>query len=383
MKLKSIAEQVVVLLGASSGIGRVSAREFARKGAKVVVASRSHDGLQEVIDEIRSAGGEASLFVADTADEAQVKALADYAVATYGRIDTWVQLAGVGVVAEFDKITTDEFKTLLNINLIGMFHGVKCAVEKMREQGGAFIGISSVEGTVTFPLQSAYAASKHGVIGLLDGVRIELMHDKVPISITNIMPAAIDTPFFERAKAKVGVEPKAPPPVYTPESVARAILYAAEHEVRDLSVGAGGRLIQIANAHLPGLTDKYIAKTQYKPQLSDRPKDVDADSGLETGDLGIDHATGGHSGRPSVYTWIQTNPKTALTIAAVAVGATAAVAYELANPSNKSSGKSSGFGGRIKQYADELNLDAYRAQANSAIDRVLESARQVLGSFIK
>jgi NAD(P)-dependent dehydrogenase (short-subunit alcohol dehydrogenase family) len=381
VKLKPIAEQVVVLMGASSGIGRVTAREFAKRGAKVVVASRSEEGLQSIVEEIKSAGGDAISFVADTTDEAQVLGLADYAVAQYGRIDTWVQLAGIGIVSEYDKITSDDFRKLLDINLVGMFHGVKVAVEKMRDAGGAFIGISSVEGSVSFPLQSAYAASKHGVVGLLDGVRVELIHDKIPVSITNIAPAAIDTPFFDRAKAKVGVEPKAPPPVYSPESVARAILYAAEHPVRDLSVGSSGGLIRLLSAHLPGLTDKLMAKTQYKPQLSDKPKSQDAESGLETGELGMNQDTGGYGGRPSIYTWIQTNPKTALTIAAAAVGATAAIVYEVVNSKEKST--YNGFAGRIKNYANDLDLEGYRDSATDALSRVIESARSVIASLTK
>lgn len=381
MKLKSIKDQVVVLMGASSGIGRVTAKEFAKRGAKVVVASRSEEGLQTVVDEIKQAGGEAVLFVADTADESQVRGLADYASAQFGRIDTWVQLAGIGVVSEYEKITAEDFRKMLDINLVGMFNGVKVAVEKMRDAGGAFIGISSVEGTVSFPLQSIYAASKHGVVGLLDGIRVELIHDKVPVSITNIAPAAIDTPFFDRAKIKVDVEPKAPAPVYTPESVARAILYAAEHPVRDLSVGSAGTIIRLLSSHLPGMTDKLMAKTQYKSQLTNEPRQQSGESGLETGSFGMDQETGGHSGRPSIYTWIRTNPKTALTIAAAAAGATAAIIYELGNPKSKSTYE--GFTGRLKEYADDLDLDGYRESATNALERVIESARSVISSITK
>lgn len=377
MKLKSVKDQVVVLMGASSGIGRVTAREFAGRGAKVVVASRSQEGLETLVKEIRDAGGEALEYVADMSDEAQVRGLADFAVAKFGRIDTWVQLAGVGMLAEYSKVNSDEFRKILDINLVGMFHAVKVAVEKMRDAGGAFIGISSVEGTVTFPLQSAYAASKHGVVGLLDGVRVELMHDKIPVSITNIAPSAIDTPFFERAKSKMGVEWKAPPPVYTPESVARAVLYAAETPVRDLTVGSGGRLMRLLSAHLPNLTDKIMARTQYSPQLSDKPKSEEQ-SGLETGE-GYQQDTGGFGGRPSIYTWIRTNPKTALTIAAAAVGFSAAVAYEYANAKKTPSG----FGGRLKEYAEDFDLDGYRNSAANALDRVVESAKQILSSYIK
>ncbi len=369
-------------MGASSGIGRVAAREFAKRGAKVIVASRSHDGLRSIVEEIRTAGGDALEYVADTTDEAQVRGLADYAIAQYGRIDTWVQLAGIGIVSQYEKITADEFRKLLDINLIGMFNSIKVAVERLRDSGGAFIGISSVEGTVSFPLQSAYAASKHGVVGLLDGIRVELMHDNIPVSITNIAPSAIDTPFFSRAKAHVGVEPKAPPPVYSPESVARAILYAAETPVRDLTVGSSGSLIRLMSAHLPHLTDKIMAKTQYKPQLSDRPKDPDAESGLETGELGMNQDTGDFGGRASIYTWIQTNPKTALTIAAAALGVTAAVAYELASSKHKGS-SISGVADRLKEYAEDLNVEGYKQSATNTLQDIIDGARQYIATLTK
>lgn len=380
IKLKPIAEQVVVLMGASSGIGRVAAREFAKRGAKVVLAARTEEGLDSIVAEITSSGGQAASQVADTANEADVRAVADFAISRYGRIDTWVQVAGVGIVSQFEKVTGEEFRKLLDTNLVGMFHAVKVAVEKLRDAGGAFIGISSVEGSISFPLQAAYAASKHGVVGLLDGIRVELLHDKVPISVTNIAPSAIDTPFFQRAKTNIGVEPNAPPPVYSPESVARAILYAAERPVRDLTVGSSGSLIQLLSAHLPSLTDKLLAFTQYRPQFSDKPKGEHAQSELETGDVGPHQDTGGFGGRPSVYTWIQTNPKTAMTIAAAAVGATAAIAYELAKSRER---PHEGFAGRIKQYTDELDLDGYRESASDALGRVLESAKSVLSSLSK
>lgn len=373
MRLKSLKEQVVVLLGASSGIGRVTAKQFAAAGSRVVVAARSEEGLQSLVEEITSAGGKAAFQVVDTTDLAKVQALAQYAVDAYGTIDTWVQLAGVGVHAEWEQTTTEEFRQTLDINVIGMFHGLRAAVPVLRKQGGAFIGLGSVESDVSFPMQAAYAASKHAVLGLLDGVRVEVLHNKEPVSITTVKPAAIDTPFFERAKSKTGVEFAAPPPVYRPEDVAKTILYAAEHPSRDLYVGGGGRFFAAMNAIAPNVVDKIVAATQWNVQKSDEPKSADAPNGLEGAVPAYDRDYGKAHGRPSVYTWIRTNPKTTLALAAAAVGATAAVVHEIAEHQRVKES----FGGRLRDRFDDLRVDLkpYARQVNSAWDQLVNSAR--------
>lgn len=373
MKLKSLKEQVVVLVGASSGIGRVTARQFAAAGARVVVAARSEEGLQTVVDEIVNAGGKAVMQVADVTDLAQVEALAAYAVESYGTIDTWVHLAGVGIAAEHQTITTEEFRKVLDINVVGMFHGVRAAIPHMRERGGAFIGIGSVESTVAFPFHSAYAASKHAVAGLLDGVRIELMHEGVPVSVTNIRPAAIDTPFFEREPTKLGVQPNPPPPVYRPEDVASAILHAATRPVRDLYVGGGGRIFSALKTIAPAIADRLIAATQWDIQKTDEPKGREARSGLEGPDHSLDRDTGNWHGRPSIYTWIRTNPKTSLALAAAAVGATAAIVHEVAEKQRERDTIKGQLGERLSDLRDDF--EPYLKQAGTAWDRLVASAR--------
>lgn len=379
MKFKPIKEQVVVLLGASSGIGRVAAKQFAAAGARVVVAARSDEGLASVVEEITSAGGKAVMQVTDTTDLAQVEALAAFAVQAYGTIDTWVHLAGVGIAAEHQTLTTDEFRKILDINVIGMFHGIRAAVPVMRERGGAFIGLGSVESTVAFPFHSAYAASKHAVAGLLDGVRVELLHERVPVSITNIRPAAIDTPFFEREPTKLGVQPNPPPPVYTPEDVGRAILHAAEHGPRDLYVGGGGRLFSALKTIAPGIADKLIAATQWDIQKTNEPKGRDAPSGLEGAAPMYDRDYGKWHGRPSVYTWIRTNPKTTLALAAAAVGATAAVVHEIAERQRERDTIRGRLGERLSDLRDDVR--PYLRDAGNAWDRLLHSARDMAGRW--
>ena len=369
MKFKKLNDQVVVLMGASSGIGRVAAKQFAAAGSLVVVAARSAEGLEDVVAEITNAGGKAVSYVADTTDAAQVNALAAFAVQAYGRIDTWVHLAGVGLAAEWEQITSEEFRQVLELNLIGMFHGLKAAVPELRKQGGAFIGLGSVESTVTFPFHTAYGTSKHAVAGMLDGVRHELIHYNTPVSITNIRPAAIDTPFFERQKEKLGLQPKAPPPTYTPEDVSRAILYAATTPARDVFVGGGGRLISAFQSIAPTIADKLIAVTQWKSsQFTDKPKPIDAPNGLEGPIEALNRDYGHFHGRPSVYTWIRTNPKTTLALAAAAIGATVAVAHEVSEKHRDART----LVGRLRRHAPDLK--PFAEQAGYAWERVAKTA---------
>ncbi|MBD0265234.1 MAG: SDR family NAD(P)-dependent oxidoreductase, partial [Tolypothrix sp. Co-bin9] len=215
MQLKPINQQVVVVVGASSGIGRNAALQFASRGAKVVVAARSQPGLESLVEEIRGLGGEATAVVADVAVFEQVKAIADKAVEQYGRLDTWVHNAAVEIYAAFEVTTPEEFKRLIDVNLMGQVHGAMVALPHLKREGrGALIHVTSVEAKRSLPLQTAYAASKHAVNGFLEALRVELMHEKLAISVTEIMPAGINTPLFNKARTKLGVKPMPTPPIY-------------------------------------------------------------------------------------------------------------------------------------------------------------------------
>jgi NAD(P)-dependent dehydrogenase (short-subunit alcohol dehydrogenase family) len=212
-QLKPIEQQVAVIMGASSGIGRATALLFAHHGAKVVVSARSQAGLDSLVEEIRRDGGQASAVTADVADYDQVQAVAAAAVQQYGRLDTWVHLAAVSVYATFEETTLEEFRQVIDVNLIGQIHGAKAALPYLRREGrGALIHVSSIEAERALPYQAAYAASKHGVKGFLESLRTELQHEGIPISVTNIMPATINTPFFNKARTKIGTKPRGCPP---------------------------------------------------------------------------------------------------------------------------------------------------------------------------
>lgn len=260
VKLKPLSEQVMVILGASSGIGRETARRAAAAGATLVVAARGQAGLASLVEEITQAGGKAVAVVCDVTDEAQVRQLARDAVARFGRIDSWVNVAGVSVYAGFEDTTPEEFRRILEVNFMGYVHGAQAALPYLREQGGALIVISSVESIVSLPLHSAYAASKHAIEGAFDALRRELMAEGVPVSVTSIKPATINTPFFTNSRSKLDVVPKGPPPFYDPGVVADCVLYAAEHPVRDLFAGGAGRSMAINQVTAPGLMDALLAK---------------------------------------------------------------------------------------------------------------------------
>ena len=277
MQLKPISQQVVAIVGASSGIGRETALQFAKKGAKVVVAARSQSGLESLVSEIKLFGGEAVAIVADVSEFDQVKAIADKAVEVYGRLDTWVHSAATGVLAPFDQITPEEFKRVIDVNLTGQAYGAMAALPHLKKEGrGALIHISSVEARRSIPLQSPYSASKHGVEGMLDSLRVELQHEGWPISVTNILPSVINTPFYNKVRTKLGVKPTGVPPYYQPSIVAEAILYVAEHPTRDFIVGDVGRVLDIMQRISPVLVDNILLLIGFAGQRTNEQKPEDA-----------------------------------------------------------------------------------------------------------
>jgi NAD(P)-dependent dehydrogenase (short-subunit alcohol dehydrogenase family) len=277
MQLKPINQQVVAVVGASSGIGREAALKFAQRGAKLVVAARGESKLKSLVEEIRNFGGEATYIVADVQEFEQVKAIADKTVEVYGRLDTWVHVPAIGLFATFDNTTPEEFKHVIDVNLMGQVYGAMAALPHLKREGrGALIHISSMEGRRSLPYQSAYSSAKHGVEGFLEAMRIELIHEKWPISVTSIKPAVINTPFWNNGLTKLGVKPSGIPPYYDPRIVADAILYAAEHPIRDLFVGDIAKLLDLAQKISPSLVDSLLLAIGFNLQRSNEPKPEDA-----------------------------------------------------------------------------------------------------------
>ncbi|WP_310488817.1 SDR family oxidoreductase [Chamaesiphon sp. VAR_69_metabat_338] len=319
MKLKPIEQQVVAVVGASSGIGRETALQLAKRGAKVVVAARSESGLASLVKEIGQFGAEAIAVRADVSDCAQVKQIADATIDRFGRLDTWVHAAATAVISPFEQVTPEEFKRVIDVNLMGPVYAAMAALPLLRQTGrGAFIAISSVEARRSMPLQTSYSASKHGLEGFLDGLRAELRHEGVPISITNVMPAVINTPFYNKARTKLGVKPTGVPPYYQPSLVAEAILHAAEHPTRDMIVGDVGRAIDFLQKIAPDLVDTLVGAIAIPGQRTQTIKAVDDPNNLFEPIEGYDTVTGDFSDKviPSFLDWFDVHPTAKWTTAA-------------------------------------------------------------------
>ena len=311
VQLKPVEEQVVALMGASSGIGRETALRFAKRGAKVVVAARGEQGLDSLVEEIRRDGGEAVSVSADTSEFDQVKAVAERAVEEYGRLDTWVHLAAVGLFATFEQTTPEEFERVVDVNLMGQVYGAMAALPHLKREGrGALIHISSVEAKRAFPFHSAYAASKHGIDGFLEALRVELKREGWPISVTQVMPGTINTPFFDKGRTKIGVKPVGIPPIYEPETVAKIILYAAENPARDLVSGGAAQAMSINQRLSPRMLDAVLAtRAGFSPQKTDEPRSEDEPDNLYAPIHGHDTAKNGFRALSrSLYNWLQTHP---------------------------------------------------------------------------
>jgi NAD(P)-dependent dehydrogenase (short-subunit alcohol dehydrogenase family) len=311
MQLKPIHEQVVVIFGASSGIGRETALEFAQRGANIIVSARNIEGLTTLVGDIQDLGKIAIAVPADASDFTQVKAVADKAVAEFGRLDTWIHTAAVNLYATFEQTQPEEFKRVMDVNAMGQVYGAMAALPHLKREGrGALIHISSVEARRALPYHSAYAAAKHAVDGFLEALRVELIHEKIPISVTNIMPASINTPLFNKSRTKIGVKPQGLPPIYKPEAVAEAILYAAEHPTRELVVGGAGQTIQWMQRLSPRLTDTLMNLIGFRLQQTKEPKPESAPDNLEAPISGYDRVEGDFTqqARPSLSTWLETHP---------------------------------------------------------------------------
>jgi NAD(P)-dependent dehydrogenase (short-subunit alcohol dehydrogenase family) len=310
-QLKPLNEQVVVILGASSGIGRETALRLADRGAKVVVAARGEPGLASLVDEITGRGGEATYVTCDVTDTAQVDAVATAAVQAFGSIDTWVNVAAVTVYAGFEETLPEEFRRVMDVNYMGQVNGARAALPHLRREGrGALISISSVESMVSLPLHSAYAASKHAVEGVFDALRRELLAEGLPISVTSVKPATINTPFFTNSRNKLDVKPKGPPPIYQPGVVADCVIYAAEHPVRDLFAGGAARTMVMSQLVSPRLVDAALARFGIVAQRTNDPV-IDAEGNLyaPSGDTRKEGDYSGQARRLSLYTLMETHPQ--------------------------------------------------------------------------
>ncbi|MCB5188299.1 SDR family NAD(P)-dependent oxidoreductase [Methylobacillus caricis] len=272
-KHKPLHEQVMVITGASSGIGLCIAILASALGATVVLVARSEETLEQLTSEINASGGEAFCVAADVSERSEVDKVVDQVLAHYGRIDTWVNDAGVSIYGRLDEVGEEDSRRLFDINFWGVVNGSLAALPHLRHSGGVLINVGSEVSESMVPLQGIYTASKHAVKGFTDALRVEIEDvDESAVSITLIQPTAVDTPYPEHAKNYMTREPKLPEPMIDPQLVAEAILQAAQEGGRNIKVGMMATLNTSLNKFIPALAEKLSARLVDKQQQGRPPQ---------------------------------------------------------------------------------------------------------------
>lgn len=308
-----LRDKVVVITGASSGIGRAAAHAFARAGCRLVLAARNQSALAEAARECRDLGAECEAVPCDVTKEREVGRLAETALTRFGGLDIWLNDAAVTLFGRLERVPMEEFEKVIRTNVIGTAHGCRAAIPVFRKQGaGVLINVSSVAGTVGQPETSAYVASKWAIRGLSEALRMELM-DQPGIAVCTVLPPSIDTPLFQHGANYSGRQIRPMPPVHAPEQVARLIVDLARNPRREAFVGPMPVLLRASHAVAPRLTERMMARTVERKHFRDQPA---ADS---SGNLFTPQADAVHGG------WAETDGGSARTAIMVAAGAAVAV----------------------------------------------------------
>jgi NAD(P)-dependent dehydrogenase (short-subunit alcohol dehydrogenase family) len=274
--------QVVVVTGASGGIGRATAQAFAARGAKVALLARGEQGLAGAAADVERLGGQALAIATDMADPDQVEAAASQVEDVLGPIDVWVNVAFTSVFAPFTEITAAEYKRVTEVNYLGYVYGTMAALARMKPRdAGTIVQVGSALAYRGIPLQTAYCGSKHAIQGFHEALRCELLHDKSGVRTTMVQMPAVNTPQFDWVLSRLPKPAQPVPPIYEPEVAARAVVYAADHPGRrEYWVGGSTMGTLIANAVAPGLLDRYLARTGFSSQQDDRPQNPDHPTNL-------------------------------------------------------------------------------------------------------
>lgn len=268
--IKKLSDQVLVLTGATSGIGLSTARRAARRGARLVLAARNEDALRELRSQLARDGAQAVHVIADVGTEDEVRRIADMAIAHFGRIDTWINNAGVSIFGRHEQVAPKDMRRLFETNFWGVVYGSLIALPYLKLRGGTLINVGSGLSDRAVPLQGMYSASKHAVKAFTDSLRMELEEEGAPVSVTLIKPSSINSMLIEHARNYLAVRPRLPPPVYAPDIVAKAILYAAEHPVRDIYAGGAAKLLALGANHMPRLLDCGMQWLMFRWQKTDQ-----------------------------------------------------------------------------------------------------------------
>jgi short-subunit dehydrogenase len=322
IKLKPLSQQTIVITGASSGIGLATAHAAAREGAKVVLVARNDEALSSIESQINDNGGQALHVTADVSQRGDLQRVAQATIERFGGFDTWVNNAGLSIWGKMDQVSDEDHRRLFDVNFWGMIYGSQIAAEHLKSRGGAIINLGSVASDIALPLQGMYCASKHAVKGFTDAFRMELEQEGAPISVTLIKPTSIDTPFPQHAKNYTESEPKLPDPVYAPEEVASAILYAAQHPSRDIYVGGSGIAMSAFGAAAPRVMDwigEHVMFGQQKRNEAPRNPRGTLNFPGRGGQVSGDHPN--YVLRRSMYTRAVTNPVLSMGMVAAGVAA--------------------------------------------------------------
>lgn len=293
VSLKPLDQQVIVITGASSGIGLATVQAAAQHKAKLVLAARSEETLASLVLELEVSGVEAIYVKADVGIRREVEQIAAAAIQRFGRIDTWVNDAGGSIYGRLDQVSEADSRRLFDTNFWGVVNGSLAALPHLKAQGGALINLGSEVSEAVIPLQGMYSASKHAVKGFTDALRVEVEQvDRAPVSITLIQPTAVDTPFPQHAKNYMDREPKLPTPQIDPRQVAEAILHAATKPTRYIKVGMMSKLNTTMHNLMPGLAERMEARQANRQQYDEAPRDPDG-ALYRPGGTGEIHGAGG------------------------------------------------------------------------------------------
>jgi NAD(P)-dependent dehydrogenase (short-subunit alcohol dehydrogenase family) len=277
---KPLSEQVLVVTGASSGLGRAIAREAGRRGAKVVVTARNAEALDACVREVEAAGSEALAVPADCTVRDEVEQVVEHAVDRFGRIDSYVANAIVTVYAEAHRLEPEELRRVMDVNFFGSVYGYWAALPHLLESRGTFVQVASALSYRGIPLQAAYCASKAALRTFFESARVELQKGESGVDVSVVLPGAINTPQFDRDRQKLGFQPQPVPPIYQPEPFAQAVLHCAEHPVRELPIGWGAQKLLWGQKLSPRAGDWVLRRTGWKGQHTGEPKPVDAPDNL-------------------------------------------------------------------------------------------------------
>jgi NAD(P)-dependent dehydrogenase (short-subunit alcohol dehydrogenase family) len=280
MDRKPLKEQVIVVTGASTGLGRAVVRGAGARGAKVVLAARNEEALANGVREVEQAGSEALAVPTDVTELAQVRSLVERSLERFGRIDTFVANAMVTVYAEASDLEPDELRRVMDVNFFGVVHSFWASLPHLRETRGTFLHVSSALAYRGIPLQAAYCASKAAARTFLESARVELQKHADEVAVSLVLPGAIDTPQFDRGRQKIGYQPQPVPPIYEPEPFAAAVLHCCEHPIRELPIGWGAQKLLWGQKLSPRLGDRMLRRMGWKGQHTDDPKPLGSPDNL-------------------------------------------------------------------------------------------------------